>query len=153
MGGGQFDWCGGNVLMTNIVLVSWPSFEDGLMTNGSDILLWLVQLYLVRFFLRSAYRKTINFEKVSDEFRRWGYPLPRKVTFFLIIVWTLFAPLLLFPSAAGEAAMVLLMFMIAAFFTLVVHKEWRRLIEPTIPIILLCIVVFSNSSKYVSWFR
>jgi uncharacterized membrane protein YphA (DoxX/SURF4 family) len=139
--------------MTNIVFVSWSSFEDELMTTGGDILLWLVQLYLAGFFLRSAYRKTINFEKVSDEFRRWGYPFPRKVTFFLIILWTLFAPLLLFPSVVGGAAMVLLMFMIVAFFTLVVHKEWRRLIEPAIPIILLCIVMFSYSSKYVSWFR
>jgi uncharacterized membrane protein YphA (DoxX/SURF4 family) len=121
------------------------------MTSGVDIFLWVFQLYLVGFFLRSAYRKTVNFEKVSDEFRRWGYPFPRKVTFFLIILWIVCAPLLLIPAVVSGAAMVLLMFMIVAFFTLVVHKEWRRLKEPSIPIILLTLVVFGNSSRFAFW--
>lgn len=116
------------------------------MTNGVNIVLWLFKLYLVWFFLRSAYRKTVNFKNRSEEFRRWGYPYPRMVTSFLIMVWTGCAPFLLIPSVASGAAMILLVFMIVAFFTLVINKEWHRLKEPAVPILLLTIVAFGNYS-------
>jgi hypothetical protein len=59
----------------------------------------------------------------------------------LIFVWIIFAPLLLILPIASGAAMTLLAFMLVAFFTLVTHKEWRRLWQPAIPIVLLAVVV------------
>lgn len=102
---------------------------------------WLCQIYLAFFFLRSAYRKMVGFERVSGEFRDWGYPFPSQVTVFLIIVWVICAPALLVPSWVGLSAVTLLAFMTVAFATLLVHGLCRKLIEPTVPIVLLLIVI------------
>jgi uncharacterized membrane protein YphA (DoxX/SURF4 family) len=90
----------------------------------------------------------VNYEKISEEFHRWGYPFPQTITIFLIFVWILSAPFLLIPSKASGAAMILLVFMLIAFFTLVVHKEWRRLWQPAIPIVLLAIVALGRSHRF-----
>ncbi len=105
------------------------------------ILLWASQLYLAFFFLRSAYRKTINFERVRAEFAGWGYPYPGLITRFLSLVWVVCSVLLLIPSTAVFSALLLLGFMIIAFATLWVHGEYRRLIEPAVPIMLLVFIV------------
>ncbi len=118
------------------------------------ILLWAAQLYLVFFFLRSAYRKTVNFERVSAEFARWGYPHPGLITRFLSLVWVVGSVLLLIPSTAVFSALLLLGFMIIAFATLWVHGEYRRLIEPAVPIMLLVFIVavrFDEVAQSIEW--
>ncbi len=108
------------------------------------ILLWASQGYLAFFFMRSAYRKTINFERVSAEFAGWGYPQPDLITRFLSLVWVVCAVLLLIPTTATYSALVLLGFMIIAFATLLKHGEYRRLTEPAVPIVLLLFVVITR---------
>lgn len=81
---------------------------------------------------------------MSAEFSGWGYPYPDQVTFFLIAVWILCATGLLVPLLVGLAALVLLVFMFIAFGTLVIHGEYRRLCEPSVPIGLLIIVIIAN---------
>lgn len=118
------------------------------MTYRVNLVMWLCQLYLAWFFFRSAYRKTVNYEKVSAEFGRWGYPFPRELTFFLIVVWIQCATLLLVPGVASGAAAVLLAFMLVAFLTLMVHREWQRLREPAIPMVMLALVAIGRSAEF-----
>ncbi len=108
------------------------------------ILLWTGQLYLAFFFLRSAYRKTVNFERVSAEFARWGYPYPGLITRFLSLVWVVCSVSLLVPATTVYSALALLGFMIIAFITLWVHGEYRRLTEPAVPIVLLLLIVITR---------
>jgi uncharacterized membrane protein YphA (DoxX/SURF4 family) len=105
-----------------------------------DLISWIFQLYLAYFFFRSAYRKVTGFDRVTAEFLGWGYPFPGRITFFLIIVWILGATAILIPFLSGPAAGVLLAFMIVAFATLLIHGEYIRLVEPTVPIVLLVFV-------------
>ncbi len=119
------------------------------------ILLWAGQLYLAFFFLRSAYRKTVNFERVSAEFARWGYPHPGLTTRFLSIVWVACSVLLLIPATVGFSALVLLGFMIIAFATLWNHGEYHRLHEPAVPMILLLFILvirFDEISLLSDWY-
>ena len=102
---------------------------------------WICQVYLAFFFLRSAYRKTIHFTRVADEFKRWGYPFPGQVTIFLVGMWIFAGSSLLIPPLAASAALLLLLFMLVAFATLLVHGEIRRLVEPGVPIVLLTVVI------------
>lgn len=115
-----------------------------------QVISWLCQLYLVFFFLRSAFRKVRNFEKVSAEFRGWGYVFPRQITLLLICVWIVCSVFLLVPKWAGVSAIVLLSFMLVAFATLVVNREFRRLREPSVPIALLAIVIVVRWSEVIS---
>ena len=119
------------------------------MTNTVNILSWLCQCYLAYLFFRSAYKKVTQFECVSEEFLRWGYPFPRQVTFFLIAVWILSATAILVPLLAGFAAMVLLAFMIVAFITLLIPGEIRRLAESARPIVLSLFVIAARSDEMV----
>ena len=112
-----------------------------------DLVLWICQLYLAYFFFRSAYRKVTGYERVRAEFLGWGYPFPGRITFFLIIVWVLGATAILIPSLSGFAAGVLLAFMIVAFATLLIHGEYIRLVEPTVPIVLLAFVFVTQRNQ------
>ncbi len=107
----------------------------------ADISSWICQFYLAFFFARSAYRKGRNFERVSAEFRAWGYPFPEIVTGFLACVWIVCTVTILIPSLAAVTSVVLLGFMMIAFTTLLVHGEIRRLKEPAIPILLLLVII------------
>ena len=112
-----------------------------------NALAWVCQLYLAFFFIRSAYRKVTGYERVSAEFLHWGYPFPGQVTFFLIAVWILGATALLIPAWSGLAAVSLLAFMLVAFATLLINGEFRRLVEPARPIVLLLFVVAVRSDE------
>ena len=101
----------------------------------------MCQIYLAYFFFRSAYRKVLGYERVKAEFFAWGYPFPGQVTVFLIVIWIIGGTALLIPVSAGISALVLLAFMTVAFVTLLVHGEYRRLVEPARPIALLMIIV------------
>jgi uncharacterized membrane protein YphA (DoxX/SURF4 family) len=111
---------------------------------------WVCQGYLTFFFLRSAYRKTVHFSRVAEEFQRWGYPYPGAVTAFLAVVWVIAGISLLIPSLVAAAALLLMLFMFAAFATLLVHGEIRRLVEPGIPIVLLAIIVVLRSDEVMN---
>ena len=113
----------------------------------TDGISWVCQLSLAYLFFRSAYRKVTRFERVSAEFIRWGYPFPGQVIFFLIVVWILGATAILIPVWAGVAAAVLLPFMIVAFLTLLFHGEFRRLVEPSLPIALLLFVIALHGNE------
>ncbi len=108
---------------------------------------WISQLYAAKILIVSAYRKSSGFQRVTDEFLHWGYPYPDKIVFFLIVVWVLGAFFLLIPTLAGAAAVALLPFMLAAFCTLMAHKEFRRLREPALPIVLLSVVSLSKGCE------
>ncbi|MCC7038932.1 MAG: DoxX family protein [Burkholderiales bacterium] len=112
------------------------------MTSILAVVVWSCQIYAAKIFFVSAYRKTTRFQRVTDEFRRWGYPVPEKIAFFLIVIWIHGALYLLIPSFSGLAALALLPFMLVAFATLLVHGEFRRLREPAVPIALLSIVAY-----------
>jgi uncharacterized membrane protein YphA (DoxX/SURF4 family) len=110
-------------------------------------------LYLAFFFIRSAYRKVKGYERVTAEFLQWGYPFPGQVTFFLIAVWILGSTALLIPETTGFAAVALLAFMAVAFATLVVHGEYRRLVEPSVPIVLLVIIIAIHQQELAEAFN
>ena len=114
------------------------------------ILLWVCQIYLAYLFYRSAYKKVTKYETVKNEFLRWGYPFPGQLTFFLIIVWILAGAALLVPALAGFSALVLALFMIVAFATLVVHGEYRRLIEPTQPLVLSTFIIVMRFDEIIN---
>ena len=59
----------------------------------------------------------------------------------MVGVWILAGTSLLVPPLAASAALVLLLFMLVAFATLLVHGEIRRLVEPGVPIMLLTAVI------------
>ncbi len=106
-----------------------------------EMISWVCQLYLAFFFARSAYRKVKNYQRVREEFRGWGYPLPGIVTGFLVCIWIICAFTILIPPFAGLAAVVLLAFMLVAFATLLWNREIWRLIEPCQPILVLFVVI------------
>jgi len=118
--------------------------------DAAILISWICQVYLAFFFFRSAYRKTICFTHVADEFKRWGYPYPGQVTRFLIGVWILAGTSLLIPPLAASAALVLLLFMLVAFATLLVHGEIRRLVEPGVPIVLLTAVIALRFDEFMN---
>lgn len=108
------------------------------------VIMMAIRVLLVAFFFRSAYRKFVYFNKVSDEFRRWNYPFPKQITVFLIVVWVVVSPLLLPDETAWIGAAILSIFMGCAWGTLLLHREWVRLWQPTVPLLLLaCILVAS----------
>ena len=119
-------------------------FESATIINAFS---WLCQVLLAYLFFRSAYRKVTGFERVSAEFRRWGYPFPNQVTRFLTGVWIVCATAVLVPAWAGLAAVVLLAFMVVAFSTLSHHREFRRLVEPARPILLSSFVVWARGKE------
>jgi len=111
-----------------------------------SLISWICQLYLAYFFFRSAYRKVTGYERVKAEFLGWGYPFPGQITYFLIAVWVLGATAILIPSVSALAAGVLLVFMIVAFANLLIHGEYKRLVEPAVPIVLLVFVLVTKSN-------
>ena len=113
-------------------------------------LAWLSQICLAFLFYRSAYRKVTKFELVKEEFLCWGYPFPGQVTFFLIVIWILAGAALLIPQWAGFSALVLAFFMLVAFITLLMHGEYRRLIEPTRPLLLSIFIVAVRSGDMIN---
>jgi uncharacterized membrane protein YphA (DoxX/SURF4 family) len=123
------------------------------MTQFIEPLVWGCQFYLAFLFYRSAYRKVTGYARVTDEFQRWGYPFPGLVTFFLICVWILCATAQLFPTWSAPSAIVLLVFMIAAFTTLVIHREFKRLVEPARPIALSAFIIYARSNELIDIFE
>lgn len=122
------------------------------MMEIANILSWMCQFYLAFFFFRSAYRKITKFERVSDEFLRWGYPFPGQITCLLIAVWILGATVLLIPGSTVLAAAALLAFMTVAFATLLIHREYRRLVEPAVPIVLLVFIIAVHRQELIDTF-
>ncbi len=120
------------------------------MEQITNALAWACQIYLAYFFIRSAYRKVTGYQRVTDEFKLWGYPFPEQITFFLIVIWILGATALVVRPWSGFAAIVLLAFMIVAFATLVANREYKRLNEPAKPILLLIFVIFARNNEILS---
>jgi uncharacterized membrane protein YphA (DoxX/SURF4 family) len=120
------------------------------MSEVFEVSMWACQIYLAYLFYRSAYRKITGYARVTTEFQGWGYPFPGQITFSLICVWILCATALFVPMWSGPSAIVLLVFMIAAFTTLVVHREYKRLVEPARPIALSMFIIFARQNEIIA---
>jgi len=100
---------------------------------------WVLQVLLAAFFALQGIVKLRGSTGWITRFRAWGYP----DHFYLVVgfVELLAAILLLIPRLANWGALILLVVMIGAVATLLIHHE-HGLAVPVVPGILLAIVLY-----------
>ena len=102
--------------------------------SWSEILVWL----LAAFFLLGSAVNTFATQRTRSEYSRWGYP-----DWFHFVVGGLeFAVTVLLPSPLTRCFGVALggAIMLAALATVVVHREYQRVVPPLIVFVLLTVV-------------
>jgi|SRR5215813_5443453 len=101
---------------------------------------WVVQILLAIFFLLAASGKLISRPQWIEMFRNWGFP----EKFYLIVggLEVLGAVGLLIPWLTGYAAVGLIVLMIGAAATHLIHGEGLQVLRPLILIVFLALVVY-----------
>jgi uncharacterized membrane protein YphA (DoxX/SURF4 family) len=114
------------------------------MRRVARIILWLCQGALSLMFCFAGAAK-FSSPMWARMFTRWGYP----DHFYLVIggVEVAAGLALLIPRAAAPAAVVLIVVMIGAGLTHLLHDELRRLPQILVMSFLLCVVVYGRWSE------
>lgn len=100
---------------------------------------WVLQVLLAVFFILQGILKLRGSHGWISLFRKWGYPDHSYLVVGLIEL--LSAILLVIPRLAKWGALILLVTMIGATATLVIHHE-HNVMAPVVPAILLAIVLY-----------
>jgi uncharacterized membrane protein YphA (DoxX/SURF4 family) len=105
------------------------------------IALWLCQAWLASMFVFAGSRKFTG-SMWQRMFARWGYP----DHFYLVVgaVEVACAIALLVPRTASPAALTLIVIMIGAGFTHLMHGEQQRLPQIVIMSLLLAVVAYAR---------
>ena len=113
------------------------------MAHVRVVFLWICQVALAAMFLAAGGAKFVR-PLWARMFARWGYP----DHFYLIIgaLEVAGALALLLPRTAARSAIMLIVIMIGAAVTHVVHGEWQRLPEIAIISALLIAVMYGRWS-------
>ena len=106
---------------------------------------WTLQVILGLLFLAAGAGKFLAAEVWVEKFSKWGYP----ENFYLLIgITELLAAILLFiPKLTKYAAMFLVIIMIGAAITHMIHQEAAEILRPGIFLVLLSALIFLKREK------
>lgn len=112
------------------------------MSKGKNIAVWIIQFLLAGLFIMSSLSKLMSDPEVVANFSRWGMP----DNFYLLIgiLELLGAAGLLIPRLAGPAAAGLILIMVGALITHLVHGEMGMAIVPLVVMLFLGVVVYTR---------
>ena len=104
------------------------------------VISWIVQILLATFYVLAASGKLMSRPQVIEMFRNWGFP----DKFYLVIgaLELVGAIGLLIPRIAGYAAAGLILLMIGAALTNLIHGDGLQVLRPLIFMVFLALVVY-----------
>ena len=102
--------------------------------------MWIVQILLAAFYVLAASGKLMSRPQWIEMFRNWGFP----DKFYLVIgaLELVGAIGLLIPRTAGYAAAGLILLMIGAALTNLIHGDGLQVLRPLIFMVFLTLVVY-----------
>ena len=117
------------------------------MSKVKTVALWLLQIPLAGLFLLSAFPKLTSNPGIVGRFRDWGYP----DNFYLLVggVELLGAVTLLIPRVAAYGASALVVIMIGASLTHLLHAEYPRVVLTGTLMILLALVALARRPAFL----
>jgi putative oxidoreductase len=118
------------------------------MSKGMNIALWVLQTLIAVFFLFTAYRILTGGPQVAEMFRHYGYP----EHFYLLtgILEGAGALLLVIPATGMYGAITLMVVMVGATATHLLHSEMSRAPVPFILLIFLAVIAWARRTKPTS---
>jgi putative oxidoreductase len=104
------------------------------------VILWIVQILLAAAYVLAASGKLMSRPQWIERFRNWGFP----DKFYLVIgaLELVGAIGLLIPRTAGYAAAGLILLMIGAALTNLIHGDGLQVLRPLIFMLFLTLVVY-----------
>lgn len=117
------------------------------MSRGKTIVLWILQILLAGLFLLSALPKLTGNPGIVGRFRDWGYP----DHFYLLVggVELLGAVALLIPRVVAYGAAALVVIMIGASATHLLHAEYSRVVFTGSLLVLLVLVGLGRRLEFL----
>lgn len=117
------------------------------MSRLKTIGLWLLQILLAAQFLLAALPKLTNHPGMVERFRQWGYP----DKFYLLVgtVELLGAIGLLIPRVAAYGASALMVIMVGASLTHLLHEEAPRILFTGTLLLLLALVGYARRPAFL----
>ena len=117
------------------------------MGRGKTIALWILQILLAALFLLSALPKLTGNPGIIGRFRDWGYP----DNFYLLVggVELLGAVALLSPRVAAYGASALVIIMIGASFTHLLHAEYPRVFFTGTLLVFLVLLALARRPTFL----
>ncbi|MGD9629634.1 MAG: DoxX family protein [Pyrinomonadaceae bacterium] len=118
------------------------------MTKGKSIISWIIQILIAALFLMMGGQKLMGEAEVTANFARWGFPsfMQYIIGFFEVLG----AVGLLIPRLAGLAATGLILILIGALATHLMHSEFGMAPVPVAVMILLGVVVYLRGLPFLS---
>ena len=110
------------------------------MSKGKSIASWIIQVLIAGLFLMMGSQKLMGEAEVTANFVRWGIP-----GFMLYVIGTLEvlgAIGLFIPRLAGLAATGLILLMVGALFTHLIHGEYGMALMPVAVMAMLAVVAY-----------
>jgi len=110
------------------------------MSKGKSIASWIIQVLIAGLFLMMGSQKLMGEAEMTANFVKWGMP-----GFMLYVIGTLEvlgAIGLFIPRLAGLAATGLILLMVGALFTHLIHGEYGIALMPVAVMAMLAVVVY-----------
>lgn len=110
------------------------------MSKGKTVASWIIQIMIAVLFLMMGGQKLMGEAEVTANFARWGFPafMQYIIGFFEVLG----AIGLLIPRLAGAAATGLILIMLGALGTHLMHNEFDMVPIPVVVMVLLGIVAY-----------
>jgi uncharacterized membrane protein YphA (DoxX/SURF4 family) len=110
--------------------------------------MWVLHILLTAMFVFQGVSKLLSSPGWVSRFRAWGYP----DNFYLVIgvIGVVSAVLLLIPKLAGFGSLILIIVMVGATFTHLIHGE-PQVITALILMALLGVVVYIRRSSFTQF--
>ncbi|MEO7659038.1 MAG: DoxX family protein [Pyrinomonadaceae bacterium] len=116
------------------------------MTKGKNIASWVIQLAVAGLFFVMSFPKLMSNPETVANFVRWGLPSPMHL---VIGGFELLGAIgLLIPRTSAMAALGLILIMIGALFTHIIHAEMMMTLLPLVVILLLGFVIYVRNPFY-----
>ncbi|CAN5353966.1 hypothetical protein BH20ACI2_BH20ACI2_24760 [soil metagenome] len=110
------------------------------MSKGKSIASWIIQVLIAGLFLMMGSQKLMGEAEMTANFVKWGMP-----GFMLYVIGTLEvlgAIGLFIPRLAGIAATGLILLMVGALFTHLIHGEYGMALMPVAVMAMLAVVAY-----------
>lgn len=113
------------------------------MSKGKNVASWVIQVLVAALFMMMAAPKLMSDPEVVSNFTRWG--LPEKI-YLVIGAFELVGAIgLLIPKTAAYAATGLILIMVGALFTHLMHGEVMMALMPIMVMLMLGFVVYARN--------
>jgi uncharacterized membrane protein YphA (DoxX/SURF4 family) len=110
--------------------------------TAKEIAIWIPTLLLVLMFTNAGVRKFFEHGGWTIFFRRYGFPDWFRYT--IGVVETAAAALLLFPRTVVYGAAIVIVTMIGAIGSMLLHHEMRGLVPPTVAMIVAALLAIAR---------